>query len=166
MIYTILSQQQHRLAVVLLFCFYLFNTSPVASAGEVDVVHSLSFGMIDLHPSGDTIVIDAHNGVTHSPVAGRSVVTGGGSGLLRVTPSMDTDEHVTIIYPNTSILYNGRHNLYIVDIADNSQYSASGLDLIQGGPVVEVNIGGKVVLQGNEINSSYSGSMNISLNFF
>lgn len=168
MICTIPSQKQHcnRYYPVVVLLFYLLITSPAASAGEVNVVHSLSFGVIDLHPGGDTIVINAHTEGTHAPVASRSVVTGGGSGLLRVTPSVDTDEHVTITYPSKSILYNGNHNLYIIDIADHSQYSSSGFDLIQGGAAVEVSIGGKVVLQGNEINSSYSGSMNISLNFF
>lgn len=170
MICNILSQQTHFgrsfPAAMLFFC--LLSTSPVASAGEVTVINSLSFGAIDLHPSGDTITIDATTGpvFTPAPLPGHSVVTGGGSGLLRVTPSPDTDEHVVIIYPNTSILYNGSHNLYIVEIAENSQYSDTGFDLTQGGPTIDISIGGKVVLQGNERDSGYSGSMNIVLNFF
>ncbi len=156
----------------LIFCIalllWLLNTSSALQAGEVSLHDSLSFGTIDLHPSGDTIVVDAKNGEA-TPGGSRSVVTGGGSGLITVTPSLLGDEQVEILYPASVTLDDdNHHNLTIVDIAGSSEYGTSGFDLFQGGAAVDISVGGKLALSGNEVQNSYSGSIpiDILINFF
>lgn len=137
-------------------------TSPVR-AGEVLQVTPFGFGTIDLHPGGDTIVIAAENG-SAAPLAGRSTVTGGTSGMITLT-STDA-EHVEIVYPETVVLTSGGRQLTIRDIAAHSQYAGTGVDLLGGNIQVNVHVGGSLTLSGNEVAGNYSGSMLIEINYF
>lgn len=146
----------------LLMCMPLLTSSAIM-AGEVSQVTAINFGAIDLNPGGDTIVIDARSGAA-SPRGSRSVITGGGSGLIRVT-STDV-EHVEILYPDVVLLACGSHTLRLTEIGPNSQYHLTGVDLPGGGVIRTISVGGSLDLQGNEASRSCSGSMSIQLNFF
>ena len=138
-------------------------TVPAVMAGTVGQVTPVAIGTIDLHPGGDTITIAAENGPT-SPVSERSLVTGGGSGLITIT-STDS-EHVEIIYPQEVTLSDGSKTITLSDIPAHSEYDTTGVDLPGGGIAIEISVGGKIVLPGNVSHGSYSGSMPIQLNFF
>lgn len=143
-----------------LFCF--FPASNDLEAGEVYQVTPLSFGSIDLNPSGDTILIAAKNGAA-SPTSFQSVVTGGNSGQLTLRST--TVEHVDIVYPSSVPISGGGDILLITHIADNSQYTGVGVDLPGGNIPVTVSVGGQIKLKGNEDNRTFSGSMTINLFF-
>lgn len=148
-----------HLAAILLGLLF---TSPATMAGEVSQVNPIAIGTIDLHPAGDTVIIDAQSGPA-SPQVNRSLVTGGSSGLITLT-SADA-EHVDIIYPSSVVLSDGSHNLTFTNIPSYSEYDTGGVDLPGGNVSVDVSVGGKLVLPGDTILGSYSGSMNIVLNF-
>ncbi len=150
-----------RLQLAMLLTFLLF-TSPSILAGEVSQVTPVSIGTLDLHPAGDTIIIAAENGPA-SPLSTRSLVTGGGSGLITLTSTVV--EHVDITYPESAILSKGAHTITVIDISSHSEYNATGVDLPGGGVSVEVSIGGKIVLPRDVVYGSYSGTMSIQLNF-
>jgi hypothetical protein len=149
----------------LVFIFFiLINSSSVAVAGEVSRVVPLSFGTIDLFPGGDIIVINASNG-SASAVANRSLVTQARNGLLTLR-SMEV-EQVDIHYPTSVILVSSSgHQLVITEISTYSQYSDTLVDLQGNNIPVDVSVGGKLQLNGNEIHESYSGTLEIQLNFF
>ena len=148
--------------VAMLTCVPLL-TSPPVMAGEVTLVNGLDFGAIDLNPAGDTIVIAAQNG-SASPKGSRSVVTGGGSGLIQVT-SVEA-EHVEILYPDLVPLVCGSHSLQLTNIGLNSQYHLTGVDLPGGGAIRTISVGGSLELRGNETYGNCSGSMALQVNFF
>lgn len=137
-------------------------TTSATLAGEVSHVTPVDLGIIDLHPSGDTIIIAAENGPVLA-ICSRSLITGSHSGrfILKSTEA----EHVDITYPLSATFSDGSHTLTITDIPAHSQYNATGVDLPGGGVAVTVSIGGKIVLPGNTVYGNYSGSMAIQLNF-
>lgn len=137
--------------------------SPVLLAGEVTRVVPFDFGTVDLHPGGDRIVIAAENGPA-SPRGGRSLVTGGSSGMVTLTSAEAA--HVEILFPEAVTLSSdAQKTLTVRDINAHSQ-SATGIELPGGGAAVSISIGGVLDLQGNEISGHYSGFMTIQLNFF
>ncbi len=149
---------------MLFFCFFLIHIPPAAVAGEVSRVVPLSFGVIDLFPGGDTITIDASSG-SASAVARRSFVSSARSGLLTIR-SMEV-EQVDIQYPVSISLVSGSGNqLAITAIPACSQYSETLVDLQGNNIPVDVTIGGKLQLNGNEKHESYRGSLHIQLNYF
>jgi len=148
-----------------LLCFVVLSqllTSPATRAGEISVIKSLSFGTIDFYPGGDTITISALTG-SASPQAARSIVTGGGSGLIRITS--ETEEHVDITYPESVILRSDNHTMTLINIDDLSQYSTIGATVPGDGSALDIHIGGRLIFTGDEIDGSYSGSLSITLNF-
>lgn len=154
--------QSIRLQLVMLLAGLLFTSSAIL-AGEVSQVTPVSIGTVDLHPAGDAVVIAAENGST-VPVSGRSLVTGGGSGLIILTSTLA--EHVDITYPLSATLSNGAHTITVIDISSHSEYNATGVDLPGGGISVEVSIGGKIILPADVVYGSYNGTMSVQLNFF
>ena len=140
----------------------LLMAGPLAG-GEVTQVSGIDFGAIDLNPGGDTITIAAQNGPA-VPMGSRSVVTGGGSGLIRVT-SVEA-EHLEILYPNSVPLTCTGQSLTITAIGPHSQYHLSGVDLPGGGVARLISVGGSLQLGGNERSGRCSGTMTIQLNYF
>ncbi len=133
-----------------------------SSSAEVTLIEPISFGTIDFHPGGDTIRIAAASGPV-KPDSDRSIVTGGKSGLIRIVS--DNIEHVDIIYPSSITLSNGSSTLVLDGINSNSEYSSGGVDTLGSGLPLDVSIGGELVLSGDEMDGSYSGSMTITLNY-
>lgn len=142
---------------------WLAVTSATAFAGEVTEARSMQFGVITLHPDGDTIVIEALDGPA-SPQAPRSHVEGGQSGLLTIRS--ESAEQVQIDYPNSVILTNGEHFLTISDINENSEYGDSPVSLPGGEATIDIAIGGSLTLTGNEAQGAYNGSITIGLTFY
>ena len=138
---------------------------PASWAGEATPLSPLDFGAIDLNPGGDTIVIAATNGPA-LPTGGRSVVTGGGSGLIALVANPGTEEHVDIGYPDTIPLACEGHQIFLNGISGYSQYASTDILLAEGGAPVQVSVGGVLVFQGNEIGCHYSGTMHLQLNFY
>ena len=134
-----------------------------ALAGETVDTAVISFGSIDLHPAGDTVVIDAANGAASPQPSGNSLVTGGRSG--KISLRSDDAEHVDLIYPSSVELSDGTRALVLSEIPENSQYTDVGVDLPGGGATVDIHIGGKLFLPADTTHGTYSGSMTIILNF-
>lgn len=131
-------------------------------AGEIVNVAPLRFGAIDLNPAGDTVIISAEHGPS-VPLAGRSVITGGGSGRLTLR-SADV-EHVDILFPATVTLAKGGEQIVLRNMDMRSQYQGVGVDLPGGNIPVDVHVGGELIFQGNEQPGLYSGDLLIELNF-
>ncbi len=138
----------------------LLVTASVSPAGVVTQMYPIDFGSVDLHPSGDTIVIAAQNGPA-TPTSSHSVVTGGGSGMLIVTSP--TAEQVEVVYPFSLILTGGGHSVTISGIPSLSQKTAT---LPGGGVSRNLSIGGSLNLASTANRGSYSGTMTIQINFF
>lgn len=131
-------------------------------AGEIVSVTPLDFGVIDLNPGGETVVVAAALGQS-SPTASRSVVTGGGSG--RIVLRSENVEHVEILFPAMVTLSRGGEQIVLRNMDIHSQYHGTGVDLLGGNIPVDVHVGGELVLQGNERAGLYSGDLLIELNF-
>jgi|GEM_PF-3103624 len=142
----------------------LLTAVPVTWAGEATALSPLDFGAIDLNPGGDTIVIAANNGPAF-PKGGRSVVTGGGSGLISLAANLGVEELVNIGYPDTIPLKCEGHQISLTGISNYSQYASTDILLTDDGAPVHVSIGGNLVLQGNETECHYVGDMLLQLNF-
>ncbi|MBL4902561.1 MAG: DUF4402 domain-containing protein [Desulfocapsa sp.] len=155
---------QHRLSIFFMLATMLpgLFTASATLAGEVSQVTPIDLGIIDLHPSGDTIIIAAENGPVLATCS-RSLITGSHSGRLLLTST--EAEHVDITYPLSATLSDGTRILSITDIPSHSQYNLTGVDLPGGGATVTISIGGKLILPGNTVYGNYSGSMTIQLNF-
>jgi hypothetical protein len=145
----------------------LFVTTSATLAGVVIQETPISFGTIDLHPGGDTIVIAAEFDPVPSPSGTRSVVTGAHSGLITLATSSTEEEHVDISCPDSIVLSQaGGGHLTLRNIHKHSQCNDSGIVLGQGAPPVRIRLGGELVLRGREASGNYSGSLSISLNFY
>lgn len=149
-------------------CFYLLlsglsiATSSSLWGGEVVQVTPIAFGSIELNPAGDTVTINARNGVS-TPVSSRSVVTEGRSGKITVTSTVP--EQVTITYPQNVTLRAGSKTITISDIPTYSEYSSGFVDLPGSNIQVEIDIGGKLSLNGDETTTAFSGTMTVELTF-
>jgi hypothetical protein len=151
-------------ALTLLACAASAEASvEVSSAGP-------DFGVIDLNPAGDTVIIAAENGAVE-PSAARSVVTGGSSGYLSFTA--DEPTKISITYPSVSVAlkyqdpYNGTHYIYVKNIRQHSQYASSSFKVPGDGSVVTVYFGGTLELDGTQTEmGAYSGTMNITLTYY
>lgn len=151
------------LVLTLLLCAASTEASvEVSSAGP-------DFGVIDLNPAGDTVIIAAEKDAVE-PYAARSVVTGGSSGYLSFTA--DTPTKISITYPTSVTLiyhdpYNGAHYIYVKNIRDHSQYAFSSFEVPGDGSVVTVYFGGTLELDGTQTEmGTYSGTMNITLTYY
>lgn len=136
--------------------------SPAALAGEITSVSPITIGSIDLHPAGDTIIIDAKNAPA-IPTSSRSLITGGGSGEIVVKST--NVEQMDVTYPLSVTLSDGDHQLTITDIQTYSEYSDGLVNLPGGGISVSISVGGKIILPKTTVHGNYSGSMLIQLNF-
>lgn len=146
--------------------FLQFVTTSASLAGVVIQETPIAFGTIDLHPSGDTIVIAAEFDPVPSPSATRSVVTGAHSGLITLAASSTEEVHVDISCPDSVILSQaGGAQLTLRDIHKHSQCNDSGIVLLQGDPPVRIRLGGELVLRGRETSGDYSGAVPILLNY-
>lgn len=150
----------------LVLVLLLLTTPAAIIAAEVVSKIEVTFGSVDLHPSGDAVTIDASGG-SATPSAGRSVITGGASGSVtfRATASSTSDEEISITYPTSVYLSNGHGLIYVTDIGINSEYNGDVITLPAGGLTdVEVHIGGKLTLPKNTLYGNYSGFLVIQYN--
>ena len=108
------------------------------------------------------MIIGAEHGQA-TPMASRSLVTGGGSG--RITLRSADVEHAEILFPATVALTKGGEQIVLRNMDIRSQYQGVGVDLPGGNIAVDVHVGGELVLQGNESPGLYSGDLLIELNF-
>ena len=138
----------------------LLVTASVSPAGVVIQVVPPYFGEIDLYPGGDTVTIAAQHGPA-VPSAGRSVVTGGGSG--RIILSSAEAEQVEVVYPDSLTLTRGADSLTVRGIPALSQ---NHVVLPGGGARVELSIGGHLELRGTERQGDYHGTMTLQINFY
>ena len=148
-----------KIAASLLGLAMLFSGQ--VGAVEISLINPITFGSIDLHPSGDAITINASAGSAF-PVSSGSVVTGGHSGQIIIT-SQDV-EHVNITYPVNINLTSGSNTITLINIGANSQYSG-GTYTLEGGVPLPINIGGSLVIPAGQTQGSYSGQMTVTLNF-
>jgi len=153
----------HFKHILFLSFLLLLIFSPTILVGEVQVriIKTISFGTVDLHPGGDTILIDARTGSSF-PGSSRSIVSEGGSGLIRI--SSDENVHMDILYPASTIMRSNNHSLSVSEIDNRSQYAFGGVDINSDIPL-DVNIGGQMSLIGQEVDGNYSGSIPITINF-
>lgn len=140
---------------------FLLTTPAAWAEGVVTHVIGLHFGHIDLHPAGDTITIAAQDGPTDKPAAGRSLVSGGGSGRISITSSEACLVEVT--YPGAVTLTSGGHAVTVRGFSSLSQKSA---DLPGGGVRRDLSIGGSLELPGNAGRGTYNGTMTLQIHFF
>ncbi|MGI6656433.1 MAG: DUF4402 domain-containing protein [Desulfobulbus sp.] len=133
----------------------------LAGAGEAALVRALDFGSIGLSPVGDAIVIDAGKGAAQ-PVAGRSVVRGGGSGQINVFSADPV--HVRITYPDRVELNCNGRTRYLVDMRSHSQYGQTGFDLLAN-ETRTVQFGGRLVLPPGESSATCRGAVRIVVDF-
>lgn len=142
----------------------LIGIFPSGALGADAVVsQALSFGTIDLHPAGDTIIINASGGAATPSAGSGSVVTGGSSGLITVTS--DSVEHVEIIYPASATMTSGAGTITITGIDTHSEYSVGGADTLGGGIPLTISVGGKINISSGQANGSYSAVLVITLNY-
>lgn len=146
--------------LVSLTALSLLVTASASLAGVVTQIVPPYFGEIDLYPGGDTITISAQSGPAVA-MAGRSLVTGGGSG--RIILNSTEAEQAEVIYPDSVTLTRGGQSITIRGIPALSQKT---VNLPGGGVQRELSIGGNLELRGDENRGTYSGPMNIQINFF
>ena len=142
---------------------WLLTGADTGRAAEATLAAPIDFGSIELNPGGDTIVIAAEHGHA-TPTASRSVITGGGSGRIRLT-SADV-EHVEILYPDSLVLTAGGRQVVLTDIGPHSQHNGTGVDLLGGGVPVDVHVGGRLDLRNDGSPGNYSGTMSLQFNFY
>ncbi|MBM9537094.1 DUF4402 domain-containing protein [Desulfobulbus alkaliphilus] len=144
-----------------IFLVSLFTTPIAWAEGVVAQVTGLHFGQIDLYPAGDTITIAAQDGPTEKSTAGRSLVTGGGSGRISLTSSEPC--LVEVLYPASVTLTSGGHTVTVRGFSSLSQTSA---ELPGGGVRRDLSIGGSLELPGNAARGTYSGTLTLHIHFF
>ncbi len=152
----------NKISTLLLLSGLLIVTSSPLFGGEVVQVTPIGFGTIELNPAGDIVTINAKNGAG-TPVCSRSVVTGGNSGKITVTSTVP--EQVTINYPENVTLRSGSQILTIREIPSYSEYSSGFVDLPGSNIQVEIDIGGRLLLNGHETTTAFSGTMIVELTF-
>jgi len=124
----------------------------------------MTFGTIDLHPGGDSIVIAAESG--QAVAAGsRSFVHNGRSGMIVLQSASGTYEQVDIQYPDQVILACGGQQIILGGVATHSQFSSVPIDLPADRRRIEVSMGGELVLAGDEKPCRYSGVIPIELHY-
>lgn len=124
----------------------------------------MTFGVIDLHPGGDTIVIAAGNGPSEA-VAGNSIVHHGRSGMIVLQSSSGTDEQLDIQYPDQVDLSCGGQHVRITGISTHSQHASTVVELPADRRRVEVSIGGTLELSGDERPCHYNGVMPLEMHY-
>lgn len=132
-------------------------------AAVVSSIQDISFGVIDLHPAGDTITIAASGGPAQPAAVSLSVITGGGSGMITViSPAV---EHVDITYPLAAPLTFGANSVFINEINTNSQYNVGGVDTLGSNIPLKISVGGKIIIPAGQAQGTYNGQITITLNF-
>lgn len=144
-------------------CLYVFNMlNHGAYAASAARRQAMSFGNIVADPAGDMIEINAKNGPTTPNVSGtgRSNVSGGFSGIVRVTTYM-AGQVISIEYPGSIFLTaDGAKNMLLSDIDQMSEdYAVS-----TGAEQIDFHIGGILHLNPGQQTQNYSGNIKIIIN--
>ncbi len=153
----------HCRRLILIFVLLIGGFPSWTLGADAVVSQALSFGIIDLHPAGDTITINARNGAATPSAGSGSVVTGGSSGLITVTS--ESVEHVDIIYPASVSMTSGSSSITITGIDTNSEYSVGGTDTPGGGIPLTISVGGVINISSGQASGSYSAVLVITLNY-
>lgn len=143
-------------------------TAVITTSTTETVTNDLDFGSIDLDPVGDTITIAAAGGAATPVATAASVITGGSSGLITIVSQVIMNVKVT--YPAVNvILTSGADTLTIAfaTIAANSQYpsTGAGVDTVGGGTPLLINVGGIIVIPAAQANGTYTGTINLTVNY-
>lgn len=142
------------------FLFFLFKPLLGYSATIATIKH-LNFGTIIAHPSGESIRINASTGsAVPIAVSGRnSVVTGGSSAQLRLTPDQ-AGQFITMDYPVSITLTAGSDNMSITHMLTNSTNSFT---TISTSPV-DLYFGGILHILSGQAGKIYTGTATININ--
>jgi len=143
-------------------------TAVITTSTTETVTTDLDFGSIDLDPAGDTITIDASGGSATPAAGAASVVTGGTSGLITIVSQVVM--HVDVTYPAADVtLTSGANTLTLTsaNIIANSQYDdgGAGADTLGGGTPLSINVGGVIVIPAGQANGTYTGTINVTVNY-
>ncbi len=146
----------------LLVLLVVLASPVVCEGGEVSKISSINFGLIDLHPGGDSIEINGNSPNT-DPISDRSIVTGGHCGQIVVTAGEEADIEIT--YPSTVQLINENRTdvLTISKISENSQYGSGDIIHLDKGSSVSVNVGGVLTIPRNVRLTNFSGRLKIQV---
>ncbi len=143
------------------FMFFLLQGNLICLAGEFHYQseeRSVEFGVVDLHPKGDSLTINALNGATQSASSSRSVVSGGKSGKLILKSKEARD--IFIQYPDKITLRGKNGNSITLEkIRDYSQYATEKISSPGDNKPVSINIGGTLVLPAGTPDGEYYGSL-------
>lgn len=133
--------------IYLQLCAMFFYAWPVLAA-DVHVIRAMSFGDIVASPTGDVIAIDARFGPDEDLAVltpGPAIVSGGGSGLVRVV-SDTAGQTINITYPESvSLKAVGYPDMVIDHISSRSKSFAVS---ITDGETIDFNIGGLLHISG------------------
>lgn len=144
------------------FIFVLLTYNEIYCA-EITAVSPINFGTITASFHGDIIQINANFGPAPPFVllGGKSVVSGGQSGLVVLKPD-SPGQMVNIAYPVSIEITNGANKMKIRDFSSNSTQNF----VTENTSPVNINIGGVLKIESNQKSGSYSGSgiINIIIN--
>ena len=172
--------KRNKLRVITGIVLIAFNVMvlPAAMAGTVAVGVSavitstitetattdLDFGSIDLDPAGDTIQLDASGGATTTAsITNSSIVTGETSGLITITSGVVAT--VAVVYPAADVtLTNGANTLTIAFATIAASSSVTGVATDGINPFY-IYLGGTIIIPGTQPTGTYTGSMNITINY-
>ena len=150
-----------RLAVF--FTCVLVVNSQVVSAADVETIRPISFGTM-LVLGADTIKIYAKDGeATPTSLGGTTDITGGYSGIIRVTPNK-ADQTIQINPFPISIDLTREGGTEVITFDDIANNSTDPLLFVTSVPV-DFNIGGCLNLINNMEGGVYSGTVEISITF-
>ncbi len=152
-----LSALSAALISVPLFCV-------VARGAGIVRLDPMSFGTVELHPSGADIVLDAREKETTPRCMGRSLVFNGHSGLLALRSSVA--EEVWIDYPEKVILRRkgGGTKIELTEMARWSRFGEEPFRL-RAGEEVDVSVGGRLTAPGDLDVGRYSGDVVLEVFF-
>ncbi len=140
----------------------LLQTSSALWAGEVVEVVAMSFGEVEINPASCEVTLDAKNGAVKA-MPTRTVVVGGDSGKITIRSAVE--EQVHIEYNDSAFLWSAEEKIGISDVQSLSQYHNQYINLEGSNIPVDIHIGGRLVLTGDESIGNYSGKMEIVLTF-
>ncbi len=135
-------------------------TSTITETATTD----LDFGSIDLDPAGDTVTIDASGGATTAAtITASSIVTGETSGLITITSGVIAS--VAVVYPAADVTLTSGGNTLTIVAATIATFSSETGVATDGINPFYIYLGGTIVIPSGQATGTYSGSMNITINY-